>query len=98
MKALTFIFSTLLSTAVLATSNEAVLYSLTKTEGKDIAKALNTNPTNLSAFSTNTMMFKAYPTYLKDGFPCRDVIIVKNNKYGDMSACKIGGDWVFIYE
>jgi hypothetical protein len=44
------------------------------------------------------LQFKAYPSYKKDGFTCRDVTIVKGKNYGAMSACKIGGDIVFIYD
>jgi hypothetical protein len=98
MKTLTLILSALLSTSVLANSNEAVLYSLSQLEGKHIAKILETNVNNLSIYETKTLQFKAYPSYKKDGFTCRDVTIAKNKNYGDMSVCKIGGDWVFVYE
>jgi hypothetical protein len=86
------------STSVLANSNEAVLHSLSKLEGTHIAKAFETNLTNLSVYETKLLQFKAYPSYKKDEFTCRDVTIVKGKNYGAMSACKIGGDIIFIYD
>ena len=80
-----------------ATQNEAVLKSLTKTEGAEIAKALNSNTDNLSQYE-NAHTFRAYPTYHKDNYSCREVVVVKHSNYGDMTACRIGGDWVFLYE
>ena len=98
MKTLISLTMLLLSTSVLANNNEAVLHSLSKLEGTHIAKAFETNLTNLSVYETKLLQFKAYPSYKKDGFTCRDVTIVKGKNYGAMSACKIGGDIVFIYD
>ena len=77
--------------------NKAVLQSLTKTEGVEIAKALNANTDNLSQYENAHTFFRAYPTYHKDNYSCREVVVVKHSKYGDLTACRIGGDWVFIY-
>jgi hypothetical protein len=98
MKTLISLTMLLLSTSALANSNEAVLHSLSKLEGTHIAKTFYTNPTNLAVYETKLLQFKAYPSYDKDGFICRDVTIVKGKNYGAMSACKIGGDIVFIYD
>ena len=98
MKTLTLLLSALLSTSVLANSNEAVLKSLTYNEGKDISMALVSNPDNLSTYTTDKLQVKAYPSYKHDGYSCRDVTIAKGKNYGAMSACKIGGDIVFIYD
>lgn len=84
--------------ALAATQNEAVLKSLTKVEGAEIAKALNSNVNNLSQYKTDSTFFRAYPFYRKDNYNCRDVVIAKHTNYGDMTACNIGGDWVFIFE
>ena len=94
---LPLIFSLSLPTLA-ATQNEAVLKSLTKVEGAEIAKALNSNINNLSQYKTDSTFFRAYPFYVKDNFRCRDVIIAKHSNYGDMTACHIGGSWVFIFE
>ena len=94
---LSLIFSLSLP-ALAATQNEAVLKSLTKTEGTEIAKALNSNVNNLSQYSNAHTFFRAYPFYRKDDYNCRDVIIAKHSNYGDLTACNIGGNWVFIFE
>ena len=98
MKALITTITLALSLPSLANSNEAVLKSLTKAEGAEIAKALNSNVNNMSQYKTDSTFFRAYPFYRKDNYSCRDVIIAKGKHYGDMSACNIGGDWIFIYE
>ena len=98
MKALITTIALTLSLPSLANSNEYVLKSLTKAEGAEIAKTLNSNVNNLSQYKNAHTFFRAYPFYIKDNFRCRDVIIAKGKHYGDMSACNIGGDWIFIYE
>lgn len=94
---LPLIFSLSLPTLA-ATQNEAVLKSLTKAEGVEVAKVLNSNVNNISQFTNAHTFFRAYPFYQKDGYNCRDVIIAKHSKYGDLTACHIGGDWVLIFE
>ena len=99
MKKLLFPLIFSLSLPVLAANqNEAVLKSLTKSEGIEIAKTLNSNVNNLSQYKNAHTYFRAYPFYRKDNYNCRDVIITKHSNYGDMTACNISGDWVFIYE
>ena len=98
MKALITTIALTLSLPSLANSNEYVLKSLTKAEGAEIAKTLNSNVNNLSQYKNAHTFFRAYPFYTKDNFRCRDVIIAKGKHYGDMTACSIGGDWIFIYE
>lgn len=98
MKALIATIALTISLPTLANLNEAVLKSLTKAEGFMIHKTLNSNVNNMSQYKTDSTFFRAYPFYIKDNFRCRDVIIAKDKHYGDMTACNIGGDWVFIYE
>jgi hypothetical protein len=97
MKTLISLTMLLLSTSVLANSNEAVLKSLTYNEGRDIGMALVSNPDNLSTYTTDKLQVKAYPSYKYDGYSCRDITIAKGKNFGNMSACKVGGDWIFIY-
>ena len=94
---LPLIFSISLPTFA-TTQNESVLKSLTKAEGAEIAKALNSNVNNLSQYKNAHTFFRAYPFYRKDNYSCRDVIIAKHSNYGDMTACNIGGDWIFIFD
>jgi hypothetical protein len=97
MKTLTLLLSALLSTSALASSNEAVLKSLTYNEGKDIGMTLVSNPDNLSTYTTDKLQVKAYPSYKFDNYSCRDITTAKGKNFGNMSACKVGGDWIFIY-
>jgi hypothetical protein len=97
MKTLISLTILLLSTSVLANPNDAVLKSLTYNEGRYIGVTLVSNPNNLSTYTTEKLQVKAYPSYKYDGYSCRDITIAKGKNFGNMSACKVGGDWIFIY-
>jgi hypothetical protein len=97
MKTLISLTILLLSTSVLANPNDAVLKSLTYNEGRYIGATLVSNPNNLSTYTTEKLQVKAYPSYKYDGYSCRDITIAKGKNFGNMSACKVGGDWIFIY-
>lgn len=74
------------------------LSSLSNVEGDLITQALELNKDNVSQLQTRTLFFRAYPEYKFEGKLCRDVTISKEDKYADMTACKVGGDYFFLYD
>jgi hypothetical protein len=84
---------------VLATeSQEALLNNLTTLEGEAIVAALSTDIRYVRAQSS-TIVLSANPVYNDKelGAKCRTVIIRKATEE-KFKACKVGGDWVFLYE
>ena len=80
-----------------AEENFDTLNSLSELEGRLIHKALEENKSNLSQVKNNDLYFRAFPEYRFEGRKCRDVSLYKGDNFADMSACKVGGDWVFQY-
>ena len=97
LKIASIFLATALSTAQ-AENGLETLGSLTNQEGDLITQALDFNKDNVSQLQTQKLFFRAYPEYKFEGKKCRDVAISKEDHYSDMTACKVGGDWFFLYD
>jgi hypothetical protein len=99
MKPLLFLFSLLLSTASLASSDQEIfLNSLSHEEGKFLSDTLSSHVTTINQSVRKDFMVRAYPFYTHKNYLCRDITLVKNNTAVEGSACKMAGDWIFILE
>jgi hypothetical protein len=94
---LLFAFLFFFPLVVLATDEqEAIINSLTEGEGARLAHLLE-DPQAVTSVKLTKFVAVVHSSY-KSTYTCRDIVFT--NKYNStlISTCKVGGDWVFLYD
>jgi hypothetical protein len=82
---------------VLATDEqEAIINSLTDGEGTRLTLLLD-DPQSVTSVKLTKFEAVVHGSY-KAKYVCRDVVFTTKSKSTLISACKVGGDWIFLYD
>jgi hypothetical protein len=82
---------------VLATDEqEAIINSLTDVEGTRLTLLLD-DPQSVTSVKLTKFVAVVHGSY-KSKYVCRDVVFTTKSKSTLISACKVGGDWIFLYD
>lgn len=96
----------LLPLSVLANDKQqSVLNSFNQIEGKKVATALAYAPTQTIALTLTQYKMYVRPFYVLDlpnsaSTICRDVTFTHRTNYSatSITACNLGGDWIFLFD
>jgi hypothetical protein len=82
---------------VLATDEqEAIINSLTEGEGARLILLLE-EPQKVTSVKLTKFVAVVHGSY-KAKFTCRDVVFTTKSNSTLISACKVAGDWIFLYD